>query len=91
MYELVSQEVQKWSPRKGTELVTGLALRKGRVGVGLEHLAMLQLEKQVRVFFGGLPGSSHSSGPELLSYGLSGSSAAALGNAGTVLYKHEGC
>lgn len=63
VYELVSQEVQKWSPRKGTELVTGLALRKGRVGVGLEHLAMLQLEKQVRVFFGGLPGSSHSSGP----------------------------
>lgn len=28
--------------------------------------------------------------PELLSHGLSGSSAAALGNAGTALYKHKG-
>lgn len=59
----------------------------------MEHL-VLQLEKQVMICFEGLPKSNHSC--VLLSvYGLSGSSAAALGtpvqwspgNAGTVLYK----
>lgn len=53
--------MKKWSPGKGLELITRLALRKGVVGVGMEHLVML-LEKQVIVFFEGLPNSGHSSG-----------------------------
>lgn len=53
--------MKKWSPREGLELITRLALRKEGVGVVMEHLLVLQLEKQVMVCFEGLPDSSHSS------------------------------
>lgn len=59
----------------------------------MEHLVVLQLEKQVMVCFEGLPKSSHSSAPVSVSHGLSGSSALGTsvvwspGDPGTVLCK----
>lgn len=73
-----AQEV-KWSPGKGLELITGLALRKGRVGIGSGAPCNAAAGK-VMVCFGGLPNSSHGSALlSVLSHGLSGSSASALG------------
>lgn len=56
-----SEEVKKWSPRKGLELIIRFALRKWGVGAGMEQLVILQLEKQVMVCFERLTESSHSS------------------------------